>query len=340
MSWFRIEHKLPSHGKVAPISDAAFRLHITAGCWCAEHMTDGHVPAAMPEAMTKAPRGKALAGVLAELLKAGLWERTEDGYLIHDYLAYNMSRAEYELKALAGRSGGVKSGASRRSKNEARASVVLEQKPSTSSRSPQAVSVSVSVSEDPKVLNAAAESERPFSRENPEVSASAAEDLRKKSECLLRDPAAATFDSPANWPEVQEAARDFADSMGLRPPKLGLIPADRGVLAIVTLFAAGFSPLELAQAAHAAKTDPWFRDPKAKRGLSSLSVEVVRRLLEPASGTHRTQTPEELAKIKRAREVRERHLAAERDALAASVTPEALAAAERGLGAAGIRRPA
>lgn len=302
MSWVRFESKMPTHPKVAPLSDAAFRLHMTATCWCGDHMTDGLLPRGVPASLTMAPRGKALAKVVAELVTAELWELTADGYEIHDYLVYNLSRAQHEeslrLKAEAGRLGGVRSGQSRRSKTEAEPKQVLEQvlkqNRSTTSSKSEAKPKPVSVSIEPKDQNAAAEENlRPFSTERP-VSATTAETLAQKAARYLTNATAASFDSPANWPEVQKVAFDFAESMGLRPPRLGQMSADRGVYAIVALIAAGFSDAELEQAASAAKTDAWLRDPAANRGLSSLSVEVVRRLLEKTSGKQRIRSAAEV----------------------------------------------
>lgn len=110
MSWLRIEGRMPQHRKVAPLSDAAWRLHITAKCWCVEEKSDGRVPKAIPATLPAAPRGKALTRILDELVDAELWERTEDGFLIHDFLKYNPSAAESEARsqaaAIAGAAGG------------------------------------------------------------------------------------------------------------------------------------------------------------------------------------------------------------------------------------------
>jgi len=62
-------------------------------------------------------------------------------------------------------------------------------------------------------------------------------------------------------------------------PRLGGM-SDSGVRALLELFAAGFTTDELSTAAKAAKTDPWCQNSTAKRGLSSMSPEVVRRLLD------------------------------------------------------------
>ena len=99
MSWFRIEGRMPHHRKVAPLSDAAFRLYISAGCWSVEERTEGKIPSDMPGTFARAPRGKALPKAIAELTSRGLWEAVVDGYQIHDFLEYNLSNADSDSLA-------------------------------------------------------------------------------------------------------------------------------------------------------------------------------------------------------------------------------------------------
>jgi len=73
-------------------------LHAVALCWSSTYLTDGFIPAAQIPKLTGdvsklLPNGDPLELVIA-LLKAGLWEDTEGGYKIHDYLDYNPSREE------------------------------------------------------------------------------------------------------------------------------------------------------------------------------------------------------------------------------------------------------
>lgn len=106
MSWLRIEGKMPTHWKVAPLSDAAFRLHVTAMAWCAEHRTNGFVAKNIPETLTKSPKGKHLASTIHELATAKLWHVLEDCYEIHDFLDWNLSKEDYDKRAAAGAAGG------------------------------------------------------------------------------------------------------------------------------------------------------------------------------------------------------------------------------------------
>jgi len=95
MSWLRVDDKFCRHPKVVDLSDAAFRLHVAAKCDCAEFETDGRVKRGAVGGFTKHPDKAAL---IQELERAGLWECTEDGWLVHDYLDYNPSHAELKAK--------------------------------------------------------------------------------------------------------------------------------------------------------------------------------------------------------------------------------------------------
>jgi hypothetical protein len=84
MPWVRFDDRFPTHRKVRRLSDAAFRLHVSAIHWCAEHLTDGHVPADELDLVSDVTDPKS---AVAEL-EPKLWEPLDDGWLIHDYLEY------------------------------------------------------------------------------------------------------------------------------------------------------------------------------------------------------------------------------------------------------------
>jgi len=100
MSWGRSDDRFPQNRKIVVLSDAAFRLYVTARDYANAEQTDGFLVAAAVPGMTRAPQGAALKRVLAELttVQAGeqhpLWETVAGGYRIHDFLVYNLSRAE------------------------------------------------------------------------------------------------------------------------------------------------------------------------------------------------------------------------------------------------------
>lgn len=121
MPWANFDDQFPKHPKVLPISDAAFRLHVSGVCHSAQYLTDGKV--GEDAAPLLVPRFK--KATLDELIRRGHWHqlgegcstetcpRGEDGnYAIHDYLQWNRSReeveAERERKRKAGRAGAEK----------------------------------------------------------------------------------------------------------------------------------------------------------------------------------------------------------------------------------------
>lgn len=111
MPWIRFEDNFPEHPKVLALSDAAFRLHVRAIGYAARHLTDGRVTSAAVRSLTRRAR------LTAELVIAGLWEAVDDGFRIHDYLAYQPSKAEVQARRSADRerkkADGIRSGSSR-----------------------------------------------------------------------------------------------------------------------------------------------------------------------------------------------------------------------------------
>ena len=85
--WVKLDDRFTDHPKVARLSNAAFRAYVTSLCYAAGTLTDGQVPYAKA-------RSWASVKVVGELLAANLWEGGTHGYLIHDYLDYQRSKAE------------------------------------------------------------------------------------------------------------------------------------------------------------------------------------------------------------------------------------------------------
>jgi len=94
MPYAQIEVSAPRHRKVGTLSDVAFRLWVTALCYCQEHLTDGVLH---PEALrTLTPANIARPKVVGELVAHGLWKRNGTGWQVHDYLSWNESRERVE----------------------------------------------------------------------------------------------------------------------------------------------------------------------------------------------------------------------------------------------------
>ncbi|WP_329215126.1 hypothetical protein OG352_06085 [Streptomyces sp. NBC_01485] len=95
MTWVKLDDRFPSHRKIALLSDRAFRLHISAICWCAENLTDGRITDRELPLVAHVRNIKATAKQLED---AGVWDRTADGWAIHDYLDYNPSRGQVQAE--------------------------------------------------------------------------------------------------------------------------------------------------------------------------------------------------------------------------------------------------
>lgn len=87
MVWAKLDDRFPDHPKVEALSDRAFRLYIRGLCYSVGVLTDGLVPGA------KARQWGSLKSI-GELMSAGLWESAKGGYAIHDFLTYNLSKAD------------------------------------------------------------------------------------------------------------------------------------------------------------------------------------------------------------------------------------------------------
>jgi len=131
--WVAVDVNLPQHRKVmaaGPRGPLLLALQVTAVCYSRLALSDGAIPAALVDDLTRHLRGmEPLPSHLAprpdwptEMVEAGLWDETEAGYAVHDYADYNQTRDEaersHERAVEAGRYGGVQSGKSRRNKDK------------------------------------------------------------------------------------------------------------------------------------------------------------------------------------------------------------------------------
>jgi hypothetical protein len=105
MPWVKLDDTFPANRKIRRLSDGAFRLHITAICAAAHDLTDGLMTPEDIEdlaSITKSDRR------IDELVRRGLWEAVETGWLIHDYLDYNPSKVKVDTDREAARQRKIK----------------------------------------------------------------------------------------------------------------------------------------------------------------------------------------------------------------------------------------
>ena len=92
MSWVRIDDKAWCHQKFAGVSGNAVRLWMFALCWCNQHETDGQVPRSMLRVLG------GTAKEADELVTTCLWAESAHGFVVHDYLDYQISADELGKK--------------------------------------------------------------------------------------------------------------------------------------------------------------------------------------------------------------------------------------------------
>lgn len=115
MPWVRFDDQFPINRKVTRLSDAAFRLHVSAVFWCARNLTDGAVPEEDLEDVSA--RVRTPGRFVPELLDRGLWHEVgtecsspncpadphnavtapvtaDKGWVIHDYFEYQPSKEQ------------------------------------------------------------------------------------------------------------------------------------------------------------------------------------------------------------------------------------------------------
>lgn len=111
MTWVRFDDQFPIHRKVGGLSDVLYRLQTEGIFWCARNSTDGVIRRSeLSLVSTRARPARA-----AELVERELWHDAEDlcpqcqialkeagtptppdGWVIHDYLQFQPSRAKVE----------------------------------------------------------------------------------------------------------------------------------------------------------------------------------------------------------------------------------------------------
>lgn len=92
MAWFKVDDRFHDHPKTEDLTLAAVGLWTLAGAWSASNLTDGQV------SRTRVIRLGGDESLAAELVRAGLWEETSDGYAFYGWDEYQPTRAEVESR--------------------------------------------------------------------------------------------------------------------------------------------------------------------------------------------------------------------------------------------------
>ena len=110
MAWVRIDDHFTEHPKLVQAGPLGVAMQIAALCYANRHLTDGELPANivarfMPTVCYDPETGEEITwrDVADRLVEIGIWHKTDGGYLIHDYLEYQPSKADVEAERAAAR---------------------------------------------------------------------------------------------------------------------------------------------------------------------------------------------------------------------------------------------
>ncbi len=130
MPWLRFDDQFNNHPKILQAGFVAAALHMRAIIYCGQYLTDGFVPASVPDTLINLGQGKALFvgdmdyleraeskltvvlnwELVERLVEVGLWAEVEGGWQIHDYLEWNPSGEETKLRRAGAKEAKVKAG--------------------------------------------------------------------------------------------------------------------------------------------------------------------------------------------------------------------------------------
>ncbi len=100
MTWFKVDDGFHAHPKLialeaGPCCYEAVSLWVLAGSWSAGQLTNGEIPAALPRKFGFKTRAE------KELVRVGLWTKTDDGFRFHDWDKYQPTKDEIETRRAA-----------------------------------------------------------------------------------------------------------------------------------------------------------------------------------------------------------------------------------------------
>jgi hypothetical protein len=89
MSWVKVDDQMPRHPKLLGLGRDRLMCQgvwLDGMCYASAYLTDGFVPAAALE--------RGCDRYAERLVKAGLWDKVEGGYRVHDYHDYQPTREQ------------------------------------------------------------------------------------------------------------------------------------------------------------------------------------------------------------------------------------------------------
>ena len=95
MGWFKVDDNYFTNIKVIEAGEEAADLNLRGMAYCSANQTDGKIPHAAVDLLT---RKRDVSHLIDALLDVGLWKKTAKFYVIHDYLEHQSSRAQIRAK--------------------------------------------------------------------------------------------------------------------------------------------------------------------------------------------------------------------------------------------------
>lgn len=92
-TWIKLHDNFRTNPKVLRAGEDAAWLYVCGLLYCSANLTDGEIPTPALRTLTEKRDARTLAKVL---VREGLWKETPTGWLVHDYLEVQRSRAQVE----------------------------------------------------------------------------------------------------------------------------------------------------------------------------------------------------------------------------------------------------
>lgn len=92
MTWFKVDDGFWSHPKTFGLSHEAVALWVRSGSYSGNHLTDGVIERHVLPLLQGTPEHA------SELVDAGLWLETADGWIFHDWHQYQPSKAKVQAE--------------------------------------------------------------------------------------------------------------------------------------------------------------------------------------------------------------------------------------------------
>lgn len=98
--WVRLDTSYLMNPKIVSIDRDALLIHLASMTWCADQLTDGHIPVgALPTLAAMARvRTKATGRAVEQLVVVGLWQLNGTGWYLHDFDVMNPQATRFEVE--------------------------------------------------------------------------------------------------------------------------------------------------------------------------------------------------------------------------------------------------